>query len=111
MDNHLLVNENPTYNAATYVGSAAVNALDTYTVANLPNAASSVTAVQVGVRAFKSDAGVKTLSPMINGVAGAATDPGGGSTIYQLATINPSGGAAWNTTSVNAMNVGIKVIS
>jgi hypothetical protein len=111
VDNHLLVNDNPTYSAATYVGSATVSATDTYTVGNLPNSAASVDAVQIGARSFKSDAGAKTLAPMINGTAGTAADPGGGATIYQLATTNPSGGAAWDTTSVNAMTAGIRVVS
>jgi len=111
VNNHLLVNESPTYSAATYVGSATVGAVDTYTLGNLPSTAASVAAVQVGARAFKGDAGSRTITPMINGVAGAAVDPGGGSTVYNLTTTNPSGGAAWDTASVNAMTAGIKVMS
>jgi len=111
VNNHLLINENTTYNSATYVGSGTVNATDTYTMSNLLSSALSVSAVQVATRVFKTDAGIRTVAPMINGVAGTATDPGGGATLYNLTTTNPSGGAAWDTASVNAMTAGIKVVS
>lgn len=109
-DNHLLIDENPTYSAADYVGATTVGALDTYTVGNLPNTASSVHAVQVGARAFKSDAGAKTMRTRINSQNGTASDPGGGATIYQLATTS-DGSTAWNTTSVNAMTASVEVVS
>lgn len=109
-DNHLLIDEETTYDPADYVGSGTLNALDTYTLGDLPNSASSVHAVQVAARAFKSDAGSRQLQTQINSQAGTATDPGGAGTVYQLATTS-DGSTAWNTTSVNAATVGIKVAS
>jgi hypothetical protein len=108
-NNHLLVNENPTYSAANYVGSATVGATDTYSVANLPAVTGTVTAVQATARVFKSDAGVKTVATMINSAVATAVDPGGGSTFYQLTLTD--GGTAWDVTRVNAATVGVRVIS
>jgi hypothetical protein len=111
VNNHLLVNENPTYDATAYVGSATAGATDTYTLANLAVTPSAIQAVQASARAFKSDAGAKTAATLINGTQGTAIDPGGSKTLYQLALTNPSGGAAWDTASVNAMTMGVRVVS
>jgi hypothetical protein len=109
VNNHLLVNENPTYDAASYVGSATVGATDTYTMADLPVSSGTVAAVQASVRAFKSDAGAKTMATIVNSTQGAAIDPGGGSTIGQVYLTD--GGTAWDVARVNAATVGVKVVS
>jgi len=109
VNNHLLVNENPTYSAANYVGSATVGATDTYTMSGLPAMVGTVSAVQASTRAFKNDAGVKTMATLINSTQGTAVDPGGGATVYQVTTTD--GGTAWDTTRVNAATLGVKVVS
>lgn len=55
VNNHLLIDENPSLDTADYVSSGTVNALDTYGMSNLPNTASSVHAVQATARAGKLD--------------------------------------------------------
>jgi len=109
VNNEALVNENPDHNAATYVGSPTVGAVDTYTVADLPGTATSVLAVQVGAKAVKSDAGAKTMQVLANANTGTAIDPGGGTTVYGVFELNA--GAAWTTATVNSVTAGIKVVS
>lgn len=104
------VNDEPSISTADFVSSSTVGATDSYRFDPLPYTPTSIGGVMLSARASKSDAGARTVAPVINGAEGTALDPGtAGLTLTQVAATNPSGGATWDKTAVDAIQAGVRV--
>lgn len=116
------VNKDPVPGDATYVQANTVGAQDTYALADLPNTIIAVKAVQVGVIARKTDAGVRFMAPLVRwaGAAGGPLDvpvPVGGIGLQgsygylgpQVLETRPDG-QPWTVADINALEVGERII-
>lgn len=114
------VNKDPVPGDATYVQANTVGAQDTYALADLPNTIIAVKAVQVGVIARKTDAGVRFLAPLVRWAAGGPLDvpvPVGGIGLQnsfgylgpQVLETRPDG-QPWTVADINALEVGERII-
>jgi hypothetical protein len=115
-DNYLLIDDGFTPDdSTTYVESATVNDVDTYSMDDLPTPALSIIAVCPVIRAVKTDAGTRALTAVIR--SGGADYDGAVeqflSTSYagyrEAFLVDPDTAAAWDEAGVNAMEVGMKV--
>lgn len=112
VNNEQLIDETP-FSDADYVGSSTVGAIDHYTMSDLP-AGSTVKGVAATIRAFKSDAGTRTLRARImSGASNVQKDlvlATGAAYDMLLAANDPNTGAAWTEAAVNAAGVEIEVV-
>jgi hypothetical protein len=117
VDNYLLVDD-PAINHdsdTTYVESPTVGAKDTYAASNLPTPALSIVGAGTVVVARKTDAGSRAIKTVVRsgGVNYQGADEHFLSTSYaayrSMFLQNPNGPAAWNETTVNAMEAGVEV--
>lgn len=113
-DNALNVDEIPPNDNTDYNSDATVGDKDTYVTSDLPVAATTVHALKVKLRAQKTDAGTRSIQPVIRhsgtdydgtGVALAT----GYTYIDQLYVTNPGTAAAWTESDVNNAEFGVKV--
>ena len=112
-DNYTLVDEIPP-DVADYVSTNAINLTDTYSMSNLVGQISSVVCVQPQVEIVKEGSPTPLNIDLV--IRSAGTDypsadkavttitPNG---LFALWQTNPAGGA-WNETSVNSIEVGVK---
>lgn len=104
------VNDEPTISTADFVSSSTVGATDLYNFEPLPYTPTAIQGAMLSVRASKSDAGTRTVAPVLNGTEGTALDPStAGLTFTQPADTNPSGGAAWTKATIDAIQAGVRV--
>lgn len=101
-------------NTTDYVSSSTVGQRDTYSMQDLTAVTGTIYAVQIALAALKSDAGARSIKPLLLSAAsealGAATALATGQTytLHQQAT-DPATGAAWTESAVNAMQCGAEV--
>ncbi len=113
-DNYLLVDDSTAPNDADYVGSATSGQKDTYQLTNLARSASVVRAVQLSMRAKKSDTGAISARRVFRTGATDAT----GSDISlatsfgwysEIVETNPVSGLNWTDTDINGLEAGYEV--
>lgn len=99
----------------TYNESATVGNIDTYTMQNLPGAASSVVCVAVTIYIKKTDANARTVAAVLR-IGGTdyihATSkgvPGDYAFLQWIWLVSPATGVAFTVAEVNALEAGIKV--
>jgi len=109
--------DDDTYDGDTsYVESSTAGAIDTYAMADLPATAGAVLAVMTHLWAEKTDAGTRTVRPVLR-VAGAnytGTSRNLGNTYAeygQVHELNPATSAAWTPAAVNASEVGVELVA
>jgi hypothetical protein len=114
-DNYLLVDDGSSPDdATTYVSSSTLNERDTYAMGNMPTPSSVIYAVCPVIRARKSDAGTRAVTPVIRR---SGTDYDGddlylglGYDSFRSAVLeDPSTSAPWVDAGVDAMELGPKV--
>jgi hypothetical protein len=96
---------------ADYISSGTVDAHQQFDLENLPHNPSTVRAVATVASTAKSDAGARSMTVTLNGVDGTAIDSGLQDWRRRVYETNPSGGAVWDASSVNAARVGVKVVT
>jgi len=115
-DNYLLIDDG--YDSdydSTYVQSPTVGDKDTYALPSLPSTPLAIVAVQSVIKARKTDAGSRGITPLLRS----------GGTDYQMATehflgtshdtftqfalVDPATAAAWDAAGIAAMEVGMEV--
>lgn len=112
-DNYTFVDEVP-YNDSDYVASGIVNAIDTYTLEDLPSNARSVKCVQIQARARKeADSPLEKFNFIVrnsstNYHSDDVTLSENFSTYYTMSTDGPTGSGIWYPPSVNVMEVGVR---
>lgn len=111
--NYTTVDELP-YSATDYVSSNTPSTRDTYVMADLPAAASTIFGVQTNVVAKKTDAGSIAVKPVIrsggtNYYGSSAPLTGSDITVSDLRTVDPNTSAAWTAGGVNGMEAGVEV--
>lgn len=112
-DNYLLVDEVPS-NTSDFVYAASAGLKDSYTVADLPLAATSVLGVRAVARCAKSGAGTAGMSVFVveNSTETFGPDvPLSTSYAWQGDTIRetaPSTAVAWTISDVNSMEIGVR---
>ena len=101
-----------------YVSDATAGHRDTYAFAAMGVAVTSVKAVQVNVWAEKTDAGARTIAPVIRRSStnydGTAQSPSAGSyaaVCKQVYETDPSTSLAWTDTNIDAGEYGVKLVS
>lgn len=100
----------------TYVESATINDIDSYTVENLPYTADNVDALQLCARVKSDDGGAKTARQRLRS---SASDHLGSNFAVQstytgnreLVLQDPNTTSAWTSGGVNAMEIGHEVIA
>jgi hypothetical protein len=114
-DNYLLVDETTAVgvSSADYVGSATDGQKDTYAFTNIPTTGTVISAT-VGIYALKTDAGGKSMRPVIRsgGTDYAGTDQALTTSLaryYQEYLTNPATAAAWTPSEVNSAEFGFEV--
>lgn len=112
-DNYLLVNEQP-YSTSNYVGSSTVGQRDTYLMADLPAATTSVLSVQNNLIAGKSDAGAASLKPVLD--IGGSLQYGptrvlgtSYASYHDVYDTNPATTVNWTIADVNSLEDGMEV--
>lgn len=110
--NYQCVDETP-FNDADYVESSAANNRDLYTVQNVAAATGTVKAVQVIGRAFKTDAGARTMALLNKSgtteTVGTTINLASSAAFYtDLWETNPDTGTAWTISTANAVQIGVK---
>lgn len=114
IDNYLLVDEHPADDDTTYVGSATINDKDTYNYDPLVSTTGTIYGVQTNVRAKKSDAGSRSIAPVLKS---GANETVGANAVLSSSWLNITeqvfptkpGGGAWTIADVNAAEFGVKV--
>ena len=110
--NYSYVDDAP-FASADYVGVTTTGAGDTYAMADVPAATSSVKGIQTTLFAAKSDAGTKSIKPRIRSggttYVGSATALGTSYTsIQEIRETDPATSAAWTASGVNAIEAGFE---
>lgn len=113
-DNYLLVDDTP-FSSADYAGSATTGQKDTYTMSNLPAAATNVYGVQLAGNMVKSDAGVGNARLLLRS---GGTDYSGNTealstsnaTYIKLYEQDPATSAAWTVSNANSAEAGMEVM-
>lgn len=114
VDNYLLVDD-PLPDTSDYVGSATLDAKDTYAFGNLPDVSGTVLGVQINAMATKTDTAARNLA-LVTRSAGTDYDssdqalPNGSNTfVRHIRELDPATAAAWTREAVNAAEFGAKV--
>jgi len=106
-------NELP-YSATDYVSGSTVGQKDTYAMTDLA-AGYTILGVKTKAIAKKTDAGTRNLKTVLRSGGTDYTDPsatalsGTDSPVWYIRTADPATSAAWTTTGINAMEVGVEV--
>lgn len=116
--NYARVNEAFEDGDTSYIKSNTVTQVDTYAMADLSATYATIKAVQVCTFARKDDIGTRIISSAIK--SGSTTYDHGTSNPFGLGDnyiqgtdvweLDPNGNIPWTTTSVNAMEVGVKLV-
>lgn len=98
----------------TYVASATANNLDTYALADLPPGLQNISGVGVRCMAGKSDAGARSVTPMVRtgGTNYAGTTQALTTSYADYQSVwatNPNTTSAWAASDVNALEAGVRV--
>lgn len=116
-DNYAMVDEATYDDDTSYVSSSTVGNKDLYDVADLASSPTSILAVQVGYTAKKDDATARTMRSVLkSGVTEAVgTTNAPGSSAYtffsDIHEVDPGTASAWTASGVNALQVGMEVVS
>ena len=115
-DNSALISETDRDDDTTYVESSTIGHNDLYVMENSPASPGTIAALQVWSTSKTDDGNPKGGSNMV--LSGGFESLGGTEAItsaylpYQsLHPTDPNGGAAWDETGVNAVEVGVEVVS
>lgn len=108
----------PDFNTS-YVTSNTVNAIDLYTMTNLPSSMRSITGVQSVLYSIKASSGTANIAPMfrVNGTNYQGTTVDSSATAieynynFEQFVNNPDTASAWTDTAVNGLEFGEKFIS
>ena len=101
----------------SYVSSVTVDQIDTYAMANLATTPAKIWAVQTGLVVRKMDAGSRSIAPVLRGADGdkVGTTRSVGDSYYNYQQVyeqNPlTTPADWTESSLNAIEMGIKLIA
>jgi hypothetical protein len=113
-NNYEMVDEASPDDDTTYVSTAVLNEIDSYGLTDL-STGETILAIQSVLRAKKSDAGTRSISPLwrIGGTdyVGTQVDPSDSSYNYffQIYNTSPATAAAWTLSEFNAAEFGPKV--
>lgn len=115
-DNYLLVDDTTSPDDdSTYVESSTAGHKDTYAMGNMSSTPSSIKGVQTCILGRKTDAGTRTICPVIR--SGGTDYDGttvslGDSYLYHLQVYeqNPNTSAAWTGSGVDGMEAGVKLV-
>ena len=113
------VSETPEDGDASYVSGNTPSLLDLYSLADLSSNPTAVHGVQISTIGRKNDAGSRLVSPVLkSGTTNfdhSATNPYGLADGYtqhlDLWELDPNGNIAWTGASINALQLGLKVVS
>lgn len=100
----------------TYNSSNTVGHKDLFTCSNLSTTPGTVYAVQLDIKANKQDVGTRTYKPVIksNATEGDGSEQGLTDGSYKTKSFiyenDPDGGGSWSGSSVDAMEIGYKVV-
>ena len=101
---------------ATYIESSTVGHIDSFAMENLSFAADTVYCVEALSKVSKSAAGPRTYRNRIrssgtDGFGTARTFPAGYGTYRDLYLVDPNTAVAWTAAAVNAMEVGVEIVT
>jgi len=101
-------------NTTDYVSSATIGQRDTYGMQDLTAQTGTIYGVQLNLAALKSDAGARSIKPLV--LSGASEALGSATALSTSQTYtrhvqvtDPATGAAWTESAVNAMQAGAEV--
>lgn len=110
-----LLNELQSDGDGSYISSSTVGNTDLFTIGALQSNPATIFAVQVEAMVRKTDTGSRTFSlPILSGSQNDGTALSCNvnyGKFTRLMVVNPVGSAAWTLTTVNALQIGAKVIT
>ncbi len=115
VDNHLLVDEHPPA-SADYVESSTIGHQDTYGTDLAIASGTTILGVQVKATVFKDVGGERTMGLYVKEGVTEDTSAGKGvsvseTIISEIWETNPDTAAAWTVAEVNAVEIGVEVVS